>query len=55
MKQNIEDLKKKVDSMNYSNENNTNEINGEEISCRVENEKQKLEKGNKEDCSYVWL
>ena len=35
MKQNIEDIKKKVDTMNYSNEiksNNTNEyINGEEM------------------------
>ena len=27
MKQNIEDIKKKVDTLNYSNENNTNDIN----------------------------
>lgn len=31
------------------------EISWGEISCRVENEKQKLEKGIKEDCSYVWF
>ena len=38
MKQNIEDIKKKVDSMNYSNDNNTNEINGEEINYSNNNE-----------------
>ena len=50
MKQNIEDIKKKVDTMNYSNEintNNTNEyINGEEMILSNNNYEGSLEKKN---------
>ena len=60
MKQNIEDIKKKVDTMNYSNEinmntntNNTNEyINGEEIILSNNNYEGSLEKKNKQRKKY---
>ena len=52
MKQNIEDIKKKVDSMNYSNENNTNEINGEEMISSINNYEASLEKKNNQRKKY---
>ena len=52
MKQNIEDIKKKVDSMNYSNENNTNEINGDEMISSNNNFEPSLEKKNKQRKKY---
>jgi hypothetical protein len=52
MKQNIEDIKKKVDSMNYSNENNTNEVNGEEMISSINNYEASLEKKNNQRKKY---
>ena len=52
MKQNIEDIKKKVDSMNYSNDNNTNEINGEEMNFSNNNYDISLEKKNLQRKKY---
>ena len=56
MKQNIEDIKKKVDTMNYSNEiksNNTNEyINGEEMIFSNNNYEGSLNKKNMQRKKY---
>ena len=53
MKQNMEDIKKKVELINYSNDNNTNIINGEEIiSTTNNNEETSLDKRNKQRKKY---
>ena len=53
MKQNMEDIKKKFELINYSNDNNTNIINGEEIiSTTNNNEETSLDKRNKQRKKY---
>ena len=52
MKQNMEDIKKKAELINYLNDNNTNMINFKEIIYTNNNKETSLDKRNKQRKMY---
>ena len=51
-KQNMKDIKKKVELINYFNDNNTNMINGKEVIYTNNDEETSLDKRNKKRKKY---